>query len=38
MSYDLDAGGRGNWGIEWMDANPDSELTSLAANQMCLFL
>jgi len=35
MSYDLEAGGRGNWGIEWMDANPNSDLTELAANDLC---
>jgi hypothetical protein len=35
MSYDLN-GGRGNWGIEWMDANPDAELTQLAANSICV--
>ena len=36
MSYDLDGGGRGNWGVEWMEAHPDSELSSLATNQICL--
>ncbi len=28
-------GGRGNWGIEWMNRNPDSELTKLSADNVC---
>ncbi|MCF6242946.1 MAG: T9SS type A sorting domain-containing protein [Bacteroidales bacterium] len=28
-------GGRGNWGIEWMNRNPDAELTKLAADNIC---
>jgi len=35
MSYDLEGGGRGNWGIEWMDANPSHELSLLSANDIC---
>jgi len=27
--------GRGNWGIEWTNRNPDSELTKLAADNIC---
>ncbi len=27
--------GRGNWGIEWMNRNPDAELTKLAADNVC---
>ncbi len=27
--------GRGNWGIEWMNRNPDVELTKLAADNIC---
>ncbi|MBN1415847.1 MAG: T9SS type A sorting domain-containing protein [Bacteroidales bacterium] len=26
LSYDLPAGGRGNWGNEWLEANPDDTL------------
>jgi len=35
MSYDQSGGGRGNWGIEWMNANPSAELTLLAADDIC---
>jgi uncharacterized protein YjdB len=35
MSYDLEEGGRGNWGIEWMNANPGTELTELSADDIC---
>lgn len=34
-SYDLSQGGRGNWGIEWMTANPSDELTLLSQDEVC---
>ncbi|MBN1599795.1 MAG: Ig-like domain-containing protein [Bacteroidales bacterium] len=34
-SYDIDESIRGNWGIEWMNANPASELTLMAADNYC---
>lgn len=36
MSYDINDDVRGNWGIEWMQANPDAELTQLAADNICV--
>ena len=35
ISYNLDAGGRGNWGIEWNNANSGSELAQLSADSIC---
>jgi len=35
-SYDSEDDGRGNWGIEWMDANSDFELTKMAADSICV--
>ncbi|MCF6242486.1 MAG: hypothetical protein L3J74_14200, partial [Bacteroidales bacterium] len=35
ISYNLDVGGRGNWGIEWNNANPTSELAQLSADNIC---
>ncbi len=35
ISYNLDAGGRGNWGIEWNNAHPTSELAQLSADNIC---
>lgn len=34
-SYDISGGGRGNWGIEWMTANPADQLTELAQDNVC---
>lgn len=34
-SYDQGNGKRGNWGIEWMNSNPDSELTKMASEDIC---
>jgi hypothetical protein len=30
ISYNMDGGERGNWGTEWLDANPDDTLTLIA--------
>jgi hypothetical protein len=41
LSYESDStntsyeNGRGNWGLEWMNRNPSSELTALANNNIC---
>ena len=35
ISYNLDGGGRGNWGIEWNNAHPSSELAQLSADNIC---
>ncbi|MBN1599800.1 MAG: T9SS type A sorting domain-containing protein [Bacteroidales bacterium] len=35
-SYDIDESTRGNWGIEWMNNNPESELTQMAADEYCV--
>jgi uncharacterized protein YjdB len=34
-SYNINSSTRGNWGIEWMNDNPSSELTDLAQNDVC---
>lgn len=35
MSYNREEGGRGNWGIQWMAANPTDELSLLASDEIC---
>jgi hypothetical protein len=35
LSYNINPSTRGNWGIEWMGRNPDSELTKMAADAIC---
>jgi hypothetical protein len=35
LSYKINATTRGNWGIEWMTLNPNSELTKMSANAIC---
>jgi hypothetical protein len=35
ISYNLNGGGRGNWGIEWNNANPGSELAQLSVDDIC---
>lgn len=36
MSYDHPEGGRANWGVEWLAANPGSELALLSADNVCV--
>ncbi len=36
ISYNIDANTRGNWGIEWIAANPNHELSKLAASSVCV--
>jgi hypothetical protein len=35
LSYNINTSARGNWGIEWMGRNPNSELTKMSANSIC---
>ena len=35
LDYNLVDGGRGNWGLEWVAANPTSELTELSDPEIC---
>jgi len=35
-SYDKYDDTRGNWGIEWMNANPESEFTKMATDNICI--
>jgi len=36
ITYNKDDGTRGNWGIEWNTANPDTELAQLSDGSVCV--
>lgn len=35
ISYNINETTRGNWGLEWIEQNPDSELSKLSADNIC---